>query len=101
MESGQRKDNAGKVVPRKIIKQFVAAFNGKTVFEADWNPAISANPYQSFFYKAAETGEFTSSLEGRRWIGLCGEKNKLTVELIFVPSSKVTFLKRRGHEADR
>ena len=59
MESGQRKDSAGKTVPRKIINKFTAAFNGKTVFEADWNPAISANPYQSFFYKAAETGEFT------------------------------------------
>ena len=29
------------------------------MFEADWNPAISANPYQSFFYKASESGEFT------------------------------------------
>ena len=59
MESGQRKDAAGAVIPRKIINKFTAAFNGKTVFEADWNPSISANPYQSFFYKAAETGEFT------------------------------------------
>src|SRR5258708_13130244 len=59
MVSGQRKDASGNVVPRKIINKFTAAFNGKTVFEADWNPAISANPYQSFFYKAAETGEFT------------------------------------------
>ena len=59
MESGQRKDSSGKVVPRKIINKFTAAFNGKTVFEADWNPAISANPYQSFFYKAAESGDFT------------------------------------------
>jgi sulfur-oxidizing protein SoxZ len=50
MESGQRRDSAGKTVPRKIINKFTAAFNGKTVFEADWNPAISANPYQSFFY---------------------------------------------------
>ncbi len=59
MESGNRKDSAGKVIPRKIINKFTAAFNGKTVFEADWNPSISANPYQSFFYKAKETGEFT------------------------------------------
>ncbi len=59
MESGQRKDSAGKIVPRKIINKFTAAFNGKTVFEADWNPAISANPYQSFFFKASESGEFT------------------------------------------
>ena len=58
MESGQRKDAAGKIVPRKIINTFTAAFNGKTVFEADWHPAISANPYQSFFFKAPESGEF-------------------------------------------
>lgn len=59
MESGQRKDSAGATIPRKIIHTFTAAFNGKTVFEANWHPAISANPYQSFFYKAAESGEFT------------------------------------------
>ena len=59
MESGQRKDAAGQVIPRKIINRFTAAFNSKTVFEADWYQSISANPYQSFFYKAAETGEFT------------------------------------------
>ena len=53
------KDAAGATIPRKIINKFTAAFNGKTVFEADWNPAISANPYQSFFYKAKETGDFT------------------------------------------
>jgi len=61
MESGQRKDASGKIVPRKIINTFTAQFNGKTVFEADWNPAISANPYQSFFYKASEPGEFVFS----------------------------------------
>ncbi|MDB5510219.1 MAG: thiosulfate oxidation carrier complex protein SoxZ [Hyphomicrobiales bacterium] len=59
MESGQRKDSAGKTIPRKIINKFTAAFNGKTVFEADWFAAISANPYQAFFFKAQESGEFT------------------------------------------
>ena len=78
MESGQRKDSAGKVVPRKIINKFSATFNGKPVFEADWNPAISANPYQSFFYKASETGEFTFTWkddDGSEYT----TKNKLTV----------------------
>jgi sulfur-oxidizing protein SoxZ len=28
------------------------------VFEADWYSAISANPYQAFFFKAQESGEF-------------------------------------------
>lgn len=58
MESGQRKDSAGKTIPRQIINKFIASFNGKMVFEADWFPSISANPYQSFFYKADESGEF-------------------------------------------
>lgn len=61
MESGQRKDSAGKVIPRQIINKFTAAFNGKTVFDADWFTSISANPYQSFFFKAEESGEFTFS----------------------------------------
>jgi sulfur-oxidizing protein SoxZ len=58
MESGQRKDSEGKTIPREIIHKFTAMFNDKVVFEADWYPAVSANPYQSFFYKAAESGEF-------------------------------------------
>jgi sulfur-oxidizing protein SoxZ len=58
MESGQRKDAAGKVIPRTIIKQFVASFNGKEILRADWHPAISANPYQSFFVRVTESGTF-------------------------------------------
>ena len=42
MESGQRKDAKGETIPRKIINKFTASFNGKPVFAADWNPAISA-----------------------------------------------------------
>jgi sulfur-oxidizing protein SoxZ len=78
METGLRKDASGANVPRKIINKFTAAFNGKTVFEADWNPAISANPYQSFFYKAVESGEFTFTWkddDGSDYVAT----NKLTV----------------------
>jgi sulfur-oxidizing protein SoxZ len=59
MESGQRKDAAGNLVPRKIIKAFKASFNGKEVMSIDLHPAISANPYLSFFVKATESGTFT------------------------------------------
>jgi len=61
MESGQRKDSSGKTVPRDIIHTFQAAFNGKPFFTAEWFPSISANPFQSFFYKAKESGAFTFS----------------------------------------
>lgn len=61
METGQRKDNSGAVIPRKIINKFEAKYNGEVVFSADWHPAISANPYLAFHTVATESGtiEFT------------------------------------------
>ncbi len=58
MESGQRKDNDGKTIPRQIINKFTCTYNGKEVFAADWHPAISANPLMTFHVKATETGTF-------------------------------------------
>jgi len=78
MESGQRRDAQGQTIPRRIIKAFEAKFNGKTFFQAEWQPSISANPYQAFFFKASESGEFQFS-----WSDDDGSvyeaKNKLTV----------------------
>ena len=59
MESGQRKDSAGKIVPRKIINKLEAQYNDKPFFTAEWHPSISANPYQSFFLRADESGTVT------------------------------------------
>jgi sulfur-oxidizing protein SoxZ len=56
METGQRKDSAGKLIPRKILNKFVATVNGKEVFSADFEPAISANPYIQFKFRAQESG---------------------------------------------
>ena len=58
MESGQRKDSGGKIVPRKIINRFTCSFNGKPVFECDLEPAIAANPYLQFSVKIEESGVF-------------------------------------------
>ena len=44
MESGQRKDSQGKIIPRKIINKMTVAYNGKQIFEAKLEPAISALP---------------------------------------------------------
>jgi sulfur-oxidizing protein SoxZ len=56
MESGQRKDADGKLVPRLIVSAFDATFNGKPVMNAKFEPAISANPYLSFFVRVDESG---------------------------------------------
>ena len=59
MESGQRKDKkTGELIPRKIINNFKAEFNGTLVFETVIEPAVSANPYIQFNVKVMESGEF-------------------------------------------
>jgi sulfur-oxidizing protein SoxZ len=59
METGQRKDQAGNTIPRKIIKLFTAKFNGREVLRIDLHPAISSNPFLAFWVKVPETGTFT------------------------------------------
>ncbi|MEM0934832.1 MAG: thiosulfate oxidation carrier complex protein SoxZ [Pseudomonadota bacterium] len=58
MESGQRRDSNGEVIPRSIINRFTAAFNGETVIDVTMEPAISTNPYFEFEAVVPETGEF-------------------------------------------
>ncbi len=56
METGQRRDSAGKTIPRKILNKFSCTVNGKEVFAADFEPAVSANPYIQFKFRAQESG---------------------------------------------
>ncbi len=58
MESGQRKDGDGNVIPRSIINRFTADFNGQNVIDVAIEPAISTNPYFQFDATVPETGEF-------------------------------------------
>ena len=58
MESGQRKDKEGNLIPRQIINKFTCEFNGQTVFSCDMDPAVSANPYVEFSAKMEESGTF-------------------------------------------
>jgi sulfur-oxidizing protein SoxZ len=55
METGQRKDSKGEVT-RKILNKFTCTVNGKEVFSADFEPAIAANPYIQFKFRAQESG---------------------------------------------
>ena len=59
MESGQRKDKEGNLIPRSIINRFVVDFNGQNVIDVTLEPAISTNPYFQFDATVPETGEFT------------------------------------------
>ncbi|MBM3646792.1 MAG: thiosulfate oxidation carrier complex protein SoxZ [Alphaproteobacteria bacterium] len=56
MESGQRRDSEGKLVPRLIVNRLDVTYNGKPVLAATLEPAISANPYMAFFVRVEESG---------------------------------------------
>ena len=58
MESGQRKDGDGNVIPRSIINRFTADFNGENVIDVTLEAAISTNPYFQFEATVPETGTF-------------------------------------------
>lgn len=59
MESGQRKDDAGNLIPRQIINRFTCDFNGQNVVDVKMEPAISTNPYFEFETLVPEAGTFT------------------------------------------
>ncbi|MCW3473915.1 thiosulfate oxidation carrier complex protein SoxZ [Limobrevibacterium gyesilva] len=56
MESGQRRDNLGRIIPRDIINSFVCTYSGEEVFRAELFPAIAANPFLSFSAVAVDSG---------------------------------------------
>ena len=58
MESGQRKDKAGKLIPREIINRFTCDLNGANVIDVELDPAVSTNPYFEFEAKVDAAGEF-------------------------------------------
>lgn len=76
METGQRRDRDGKVVPRLIIHTFTAAFAGKEVFKATLHPGTSANPYFHFYMRVPGPGDFEFT-----WLDDAGVKVSETVKL--------------------
>jgi sulfur-oxidizing protein SoxZ len=57
METGQRKDTSGQVIPAHFIQTVRATCNGKTVLSAQWGPAVSANPFLAFRFKGGAKGD--------------------------------------------
>jgi sulfur-oxidizing protein SoxZ len=58
METGQRRDASGAVIPRRILNRFTCEYNGRMVVDFALEPAISANPYLEFEAVVDQSGEF-------------------------------------------
>ena len=63
METGNRKDGTGKIIPRDNIHTFTASFEGEEVFSATLGSGIAANPYIAFFMKVPGPGTLTLTWE--------------------------------------
>jgi len=58
METGFRVDKtSGKLIPAHFIKLVTARLNGEAIFSCDWSRAVSKNPYLSFMFEGAKTGD--------------------------------------------
>ncbi len=57
METGQRKDSSGNLVPAHFIQQVNAIHNGKVVLSAEWGPAVSKNPFLQFQFAGGKPGD--------------------------------------------
>ncbi len=60
METGQRRDAAGNIVPAWFIQEVKATLNGKEVLQSQWGPSISKNPYFAFKVKGGKAGDKVS-----------------------------------------
>jgi sulfur-oxidizing protein SoxZ len=72
METGQRKDASGKVVPLHFIQNLTVKVNGKTVIEGQISQAVSRNPVFSFRLKGGAKGDRIEV----SWLDNKGETNK-------------------------
>lgn len=59
METGFRTKPDGQFIPRDIIHRFVCSFEGTEIFAVDLFPAISANPFIAFPFRAERSGTLT------------------------------------------
>jgi sulfur-oxidizing protein SoxZ len=70
METGLRKDAAGKVIPAWHITKISAALNGKEIMKGEFGPAVSKNPTLQFTVKGAKVGDKIAIT----WVDNKGEK---------------------------
>ena len=73
METGQRKNEKGELVPVHFIQSVIATHNGKTVLDAQWSQAIARNPFLGFRVKGAKAGDKITVT----WTDTTGDKGSI------------------------
>ncbi len=73
METGQRKNEKGELVPVHFIQSVIATHNGKTVLDIQWSQSIARNPFLGFRVKGAKAGDKVTI----SWTDTTGDKSSI------------------------
>lgn len=76
MESGFRYDMNGERIPRNIITSFRCEYLQQPIFEAEFGPAVAANPFLSFYFVATASGRVRFT-----WTDMQGEQTVIDREI--------------------
>jgi sulfur-oxidizing protein SoxZ len=77
MDSGFVKDDQGQIIPAHFIQQLTFEHNGKTVFIANWGPAVAKDPYVKFSFKGGQKGDDLKI----GWVDNKGASDSLTAKI--------------------
>jgi sulfur-oxidizing protein SoxZ len=78
METGMRKDKkTGDPIPAHFIQEVTCEHGGKTVLSAQWNSSISKNPFLSFKFKGAKSGDSIKI----SWVDNKGESDSVEAKI--------------------
>jgi sulfur-oxidizing protein SoxZ len=78
METGQRKNEKGELVPVHFIQSVIATHNGKTVLDAQWSQAVARNPFLGFRVKGAKAGDKVTV----SWTDTIGDKGSVDTTVV-------------------
>ena len=70
METGQRRDGSGKIVPPHFIQSIVVTHNGKVVMDGQFSQAVARNPFLGLRVKGAKVGDKIVA----SWVDNTGDK---------------------------
>src|SRR5262250_2637065 len=68
METGFRYNDVGRAIPKNVINDLVARYNGVEIFRARLGSGIAANPYLAFYTIAEASGTIEFS-----WVDDAGQ----------------------------
>lgn len=78
MDSGFVKDSEGNVIPEHYIEVVTVKVGDKTVFTANWGPAVSKDPYLEFKFKGADKGDTVAV----NWVDNKGESDSTSAKIM-------------------